>query len=319
MLNESKKEALFLFFEYILQNNEDTIGKEFAFMDSRINNIMDRITTIETLLDEIKDKIGFDDVLVDGKISLTEKGTLIQNGIEFDVDEETGDFIQITEKQLKPKRTSKTHNKITNPKTSKRNGNAWKTELKNNPDKPHNFAESYTKNTTYDVTDDGFIKSTTGTKKFPDYQILNLFEKVPSFPLLNKDVDPLKSYIKSHIDMTVPPALCFVYRTQRELEQGQGNKIDVLYELYENELMSNPQFKVMNKQIYLNDVECGVSIHGVKQAINEIKNSSYPKAKILELIHKGRQKGVVRKYWVNLLMNYENESLIRCLDGVYNE
>ena len=33
MLNESKKEALFLFFEYILQNNEDTIGKEFMFAD----------------------------------------------------------------------------------------------------------------------------------------------------------------------------------------------------------------------------------------------------------------------------------------------
>ena len=315
MLNESKKDALVLFFEYIFQNNEDTIGKEFAFMDNRINNIVDRITTIETLLNEIKDKIGPDNDFKDEEISLTKKGTLIQNGVEFDIDEETGNFTPITEKQPKPKRNSKTPYKITNPKTSKRNGNAWKTELKNNPNEPHNFADSYTRNITYEVTNDGFIKSTTGTKKFPDYQILNLFEKVPSFPLLNKDVDSLKSYIKSHIDMTLPIALSFVYRTQRELKQGQGNKIDVLYELYENELMNNPQFKLMNKQLCLNDVDCGVSIHGVKQAFNEIKNSSYPKAKILELIHNGRQKGVVRKYWVNLLMNYENESLIRCLEG----
>ena len=106
-----------------------------------------------------------------------------------------------------------------------------------------------------------------------------------------------------------------LYSINSQMKSGSGDKIELIYECYENEQHSNPIFKNTNKEIRINDVGTGLSPFTVSNWITEINDSYNPKFAIVKLIHDNIQNGCTRKELVTLLFNYENQALLKILKG----
>lgn len=206
-----------------------------------------------------------------------------------------------------PKPTKKSTSKKSTPKqvTSKKIG-----------DKPpkgkYEFAETYRKQLSWKLFDDGTVGNTTYKHgQFESYQVLNVFEKC-KIPFSNeeysKNVDIL---IKNGFNQVT--GMRFLYSLQNEITTWSGELLDIIYEIYCNKYDVPPYtlFGVQNNQITVNNVETGIKPFQIKQWIDEIKSSGDEKGIICKIMKENTD--VSKKYLFTLLKNYEDKSLLELL------
>lgn len=200
------------------------------------------------------------------------------------------------------------------PKEKQMNGKQYHKNIKNNPDGEFKFTKTYKQNRNYKIRDDGVIalKNYPSRELCESYQLLKLFEKIKEFPILNNNIIELRQYTRSFTSEKTGMELLYSINTQ--MQSGHGDKIDLIYECYKNEQYANPIFKNVNKEVRINDIGTGISPFTISNWITEISGSYNPKYTIIKLIHENVHKNCTRKELSTILMNWNNNSLLKILN-----
>lgn len=128
------------------------------------------------------------------------------------------------EKAEKSYNKDKSMKKDADKKTNQINGAEFHKNLKNNPDKPFKFYDSYKKNTRYKIRDDGIICNNYQESRdlcYP-YQLLRLFEMMKEFPIKNSNIEELKKYGETFASPKT--VMDLLYSINSQMVIGHGDK-----------------------------------------------------------------------------------------------